>query len=121
MRSRDSRAALESLGGSDVIMPLHVVNEAEVEIQVPIVGELLDAALDQLNRQIGMASTLRRFLRQEDRTKFVGRLELWIELYGDIQERSQHLVLPAAGYAVITEILHGTGPVNVGQQAAVAE
>src|SRR3954466_197338 len=56
MSAGDPRSALECLSGSDVVLALHVLNEAQMKIKVPIVGELLDAPLHQIDGEIGAAS-----------------------------------------------------------------
>src|SRR5438045_4039806 len=102
-------------------MTFHVVDETKMEIKVPVIWEFLDTTFHQLHGQIGTTRTLRRLLGKKDRTEFIGRLEFRIEGDRDIQERGQHVIFTAASDAMISEILDGACPVNIGEKSAVAE
>src|SRR4051794_15032091 len=62
LRPRNAGAALERFRGGDVIVLLDIVDESEMKIEMPVVWDLADAALDQLTGQVGTTSTLRRLL-----------------------------------------------------------
>src|SRR6266487_28389 len=99
-----SGAALEGFSRSNVVMLIHVMNEAEVEVIMPVVGKLFDPAFHKPNRQVRPAGSLRRLLGKKNRAEFVCRLEFWIERYGDIQQRIQQVVLFLLSQLVVAKI-----------------
>src|SRR4051812_47766346 len=92
MRAGNPRATLEGFRSSDVVVLLNIVNEPKMKIKMPVVGDLADAALDELSSEVGTSRTLRRLLRKENRPKPIGRLKLGIQRDCDIQQRIQKIV-----------------------------
>ena len=121
MRIRNVRSALKRLCCILVIMKLHVIDEAQVVIQMPVVRIILNAVLDQLNRALGLSSAVRRFWGEEAGAKLVSNHEMWIEVCGDFKKRRQQVVTGGEVVMPVAEILHGARPINTGHQTVVSE
>ena len=121
MRVRHTRPALESLRGLLVILKLHVVNESQVVIELPIAGIVLNAVFHQLNRAFGLSRPVRRFGSKEGAAKLVGDHEMRIQMSSDFQKRRQQVVAGGVGSMPVSEILDGPSPINAGYQTVVTE
>src|SRR5215471_3412067 len=50
----------KGLSGSSVILQIHVVDESQLVVQLPLVGIVLDSVLRQLDGTLGLPSSVRR-------------------------------------------------------------
>src|SRR5882672_3801023 len=105
MSVRYMRSALEGLGGFLVVPKLHVIDEAQVVVEPPVVGIVLNAILHQLDGAIGLTSAVRRLRSKEAAAKLVCDHEMRIEMRGDFQKRRQQVVAGSVVVMTISEVL----------------
>src|SRR5579862_2643837 len=115
------RSTLKGFRGSLVVPQIHVVNEAEVVIEPPVVRILLDAILHQLDGPLRFSGPVRRLRREKAGTEFVGNEKMRIQVSRDFQKRRQKIVACREVVVAVAEVLHGAGPVDAGGQAVIAE
>src|ERR1700688_3822707 len=121
MRTGGVRSALESFGGLLVIFKVHVINKAQIVVEPPVLGVILNTVLHQLDRALGLSRTVGRFGCQETAAKFIGDHEMRIQLSRDFEKGRQQIVTSGAESMPVAEVLHGARPINAGQQTVVTE
>src|SRR5580658_4551714 len=121
MSVRNVRSALEGFSGFLVVPKLHVVDEAEVVIESPVIGIVLNAIFHQLNRALGLAGAVRWLGRKKAGSKFVCDQQMRIQMSGNFKQRRQQVVAGREGMMPRAKVLHGASPVNTGQQTVITE
>ena len=121
MRVRHLRATLERVGGFLVILEIHVIDEAQVVVELPVVGIILNAVLHQPDRLFRLARTIRWWWCQKTGAKLVGHYEMRIKLGCDLQQGKKQIVALGIVMMPSAKILHGTSPIDVGKKAVIAQ
>src|SRR6185369_2262280 len=92
MRAFDRGAFLKRFGRFLILLQFHVVNEAQVVIELPRCWIFLNSVLDQLHRLVRNSSTMGRRWGQEVGSKLVSNQELGIKGCCDIEQRIKRLI-----------------------------
>src|SRR5580704_13183836 len=115
------RSTRESLRGSLVILEVGVIDEAQIVVEPPVVGIVLDAVIHQIYRALRLARAEWRFGGKKAAAKFVSNHQMGIEVRRDFEQRRQQFVAGGGETMPVAEVLDGASPVNAGHQAVVTE
>src|SRR3954466_1472658 len=102
-------------------MQFEVVDETKIVVEAPLVGITPNSVLNQLNRAFGLSGTLGRLRRQEVGSELICDHQMWIQIRRNLQQRRQQAVVPRQHVVLVSEILYGSGPVEIRQQSFIAQ
>src|ERR1700682_3026420 len=117
MRIRYLGSPVECVGRFSVVVEIHVVDEAQIVVELPVVGIVLNAIFHQLNRALGLSRPVRRRRSQEASSKLISRNQLRIEVRRYVEQGIEKVVALRAGVMPSAEILHGARPIDIGKKA----
>src|SRR5262249_6331654 len=103
-----------------VILAVHVVDESEREIQLPILRILPDSFLEKRHSLVRLSGSSPP-LRQENRACLIGNDEMGIQICRDLQQWREKVVADRMLLQMAAEVLNDAGPVNIGQQAGITK
>src|ERR1700690_1547736 len=121
MGSRYLRSTRESFRGMLVVFLFHVVNEAQLVVEMPIFRIVPNPLLYQIDGSLRHSSAVRRLRGKKIASVLIGHNQFWIEGRGDFQQRREQLVARGSRVMLAPEILYGSRPIDVGQQAVVSQ
>ena len=85
MRIRNFRPVFKCLGCSNVVVLAKVLDEAQGEVKMPIVGIIADPFPDEFNGSCIVACSAGRRLIEKRRTPLVSNHQVRIKSGGDVQ------------------------------------
>src|SRR5208337_2221438 len=121
MSIRDPRPALEGVCSFGVVLELHVIDESQVVVKMPVVGIILNAVFHQLDGALGLAGSVWWSGSEKTAAELVSHQKMGIEVGGDFKKRGQQVVALSVIVMPPPEVLHGARPVEAGHQAVVTE
>jgi len=121
VRVRHLRSPVKRVGCSPVILKIHVIDEAQIVIELPVVGIVLDAVLHQPNRVLGLSCAARWRRSEKAGSELISHNQFRIEMRGDVEQRKKQVIASRAVVVPSAKILHGARPIDIGKQAVVAQ
>src|SRR4051794_27632295 len=111
------RALRENLGSALVVLQFSVIDEAEIIVEVPIIGIVLNAVQHQFDGAHRLSGSIGRGGSEETRAKLVSRDHVRIEGCGDLEQWREFVIGTSAQVMTVSEILNRAGPVDAGHQS----
>src|ERR1700722_576840 len=111
MRVWYTGSALERVGGTFVILELHVVNETQVVVEPPVIGIVLNSVIHQCDSTFWFPSTVLPG-GQEAAAKIISDGKMRIQMRRDFKKRRQKLVIGRAAMILAAKVLNCASPVK---------
>src|ERR1700721_338275 len=121
MRIRHLGTPVECVSRFPVVLEIHVIDKAQIVVELPVVGIVLDAIFHQLNRAPRLSRPFRRGRSQEASSKLISRNQLRIEVRRYVEQGIEKVVASRAGRVPSAKILYRARPIDSGKKAVVTE
>src|SRR5258708_19207647 len=121
MCARNVRTPAERVRRLGIVFQFQVIGESQTVIELPVVGIVANPELGQRNGTLRFAGSVGRL----GSDKITGELERWkqmrIELGCNFQQRGQQVQVGGIVEMLVSEILDGARPVQVGDHSRVSQ
>src|ERR1700722_4663119 len=121
MRIRHLGTPVECFSRFPVVLKIHVIDKAQIVVELPVVGIVLDAIFHQLNRALRLSRPFRRGRSQEASSKLISRNQLRIEVRRYVEQGIEKVVAFRDGGLPSADILHSARPIDIGKKAVVTQ
>src|SRR5262249_25584279 len=115
------RPFLERLLRSPRIVPILIMNEAQCEIQPPVLRVGANAFLHKGSCLVRLAGAPRRPLRQEDRSALISGDKVRVKIRCDVKQRIEQVVALGSLQLPAAKILDRAGPINICQKIGIPQ